>query len=49
MVMEVPSTADPGPHRIQLWGPARDGGRTVCGDVPVHQEELDAVDIEVTP
>jgi hypothetical protein len=49
MVMEVPSTANPGPHGIQLWGPAHGGRRTVCGDVPVHQEELDAVDIEITP
>jgi hypothetical protein len=49
MVMVVPTTANPGPHRIQFWGPAHGGRRTVCGDVPVHQEELDAVDIEITP
>jgi hypothetical protein len=49
IVMQVPTTATPGPHRIQLWGPAHGGRRTVCGDMPVHQEEVDAVDIEITP
>ena len=49
MVMEVPSTASAGPHRIQFWGPVHGGPGTVCGNVPVHQEELDAVDIEITP
>jgi hypothetical protein len=49
MVMQVPSTATPGQHRIRLWGPAHGGRRSVCGDVPVHQEELGVVDIEITP
>jgi hypothetical protein len=48
IVMQVPSTASPGAHRIQLWGPAH-GGRRTCGDVPAHQAQLDAVDIEITP
>jgi hypothetical protein len=48
IVMQVPSTATPGTHRIQLWGPAH-GGRRTCGDVPSHQAQLDAVDIEITP
>jgi hypothetical protein len=47
IVMQVPETAGPGPHRIELWGPTH-GGRRVCGDVPVHQDILDGVDIEIT-
>jgi hypothetical protein len=47
MVMSVPDTADPGSHLIQLYGPARGGDRTICGNVSVHQEKLDTLEIEI--
>jgi hypothetical protein len=47
MVMSVPDTATPGSHLIQLWGPARGGDRTICGNVSVHQEKLDSLEIEI--
>jgi hypothetical protein len=48
MVMEVPATTAPGTHHIQLWGPVRGGDYGVCGDVPVHQAQLDTVEIEIS-
>ena len=47
MVMSVPDPADPGTHLIQLWGPARGGDQAICGNISVHQEKLDAVEIEI--
>lgn len=47
MVMSVPDTANPGTHLIQLWGPARGGERMICGNVSVHQEMLDKLEIEI--
>jgi hypothetical protein len=48
MVMEVPAAAGPGTHHIQLWGPVRGGDYGVCGDIPVHQAQLDTIDIEIS-
>ena len=46
MTMEIPSTATPGVHHIQLHGPVPGGaGGPVCGGAPEHQDQLAGTDI----
>jgi hypothetical protein len=40
MSMDVPRTARPGAHRIELWGPVRARGGEICSDVPERQARI---------
>ncbi len=48
MSVDVPRSATPGTHRIDLFGPVRSAGGVTCGDVPEHQAHIDTVTISVT-
>jgi hypothetical protein len=40
MSIDLPRSATPGPHRIQLYGPKPGGRGPTCTDLPEHQGEV---------
>jgi hypothetical protein len=49
MSMDVPRTARPGTHRIDLWGPLRASGGDICADVPERPARIASAVIVVIP
>jgi hypothetical protein len=50
IAMDVPRSAEPGSHVIELYGPRQGGpGGPLCGDVPEHQARLATTTILVEP
>jgi hypothetical protein len=47
MSMDVPRSAAPGTHRIELFGPVRSTRGSICGDVPEHQARIDTATISI--
>lgn len=49
MSMDVPRSAKPGTHQIELFGPVRSTRGGTCGDVPEHQARIDTTAISISP
>lgn len=47
MAMEVPRSAKPGSHEIDLYGPMPGGSGPICGDVSEHQGRIATTTISV--
>jgi hypothetical protein len=47
VAMEVPRSAKPGSHEIDLYGPRPGGSGPICGDVSEHQGRLATATISV--
>jgi hypothetical protein len=50
MTLDLPRSAGPGPHEIELYGPMRGGPRgPICGDCREHQGKLAGRIVTVVP
>ncbi|MEV6487131.1 hypothetical protein AB0M20_00630 [Actinoplanes sp. NPDC051633] len=48
MSMDLPRSATPGTHRIDLFGPVRSTSGSTCGDVPERQARIDTTSISIS-